>query len=147
MKHQHLIIIIIFILSSCKKNDYIKDYLITNRENVYLTSSILFSTNNNSSYFSDLKIMQKKCIISDSKSDTIFRIFNNNDFSTHCFFTKSDNRYIINPYNLSFTTEVKNKNNDVLFIDGNCRLNSISVKNKKITNFLKKFTKICKIIV
>lgn len=118
MKHQHLIIIIIFILSSCKKNDYIKDYLITNRENVYLTSSILFSTNNNSSYFSDLKIMQKKCIISDSKSDTIFRIFNNNDFSTHCFFTKSDNRYIINPYNLSFTTEVKNKNNDVLFIDG-----------------------------
>ena len=78
--------------------------------------------------------MQKKCIISDSKSDTIFRIFNNNDFSTHCFFTKSDNRYIINPYNLSFTTEVKNKNNDVLFIDGNCRLNSISVKNKKITN-------------
>ena len=49
-------------------------------------------------------------------------------------FLKSDNRYIINPYNLSFTTEVKNKNNDVLFIDGNCRLNSISVKNKKITN-------------
>lgn len=134
MKHLFTAIIIILFLFSCKKESYIKDYSLTNREHVCLTSSILLSTDNNNSYFSDLKIMQKKCIISDSKSDTIFRVFRDNDFSTQLFFTKSDNEYTINPHHISFTSEVKNKSNDILFIDGNYFFNSMVIKNEEIIN-------------
>lgn len=62
MKHLFTAIIIILFLFSCKKESYIKDYSLTNREHVCLTSSILLSTDNNNSYFSDLKIMQKNAL-------------------------------------------------------------------------------------
>lgn len=133
---KNLILILVIFLSSCKEDYCIKDYLITNADNICLNSSILFSTSNGSSYFSDLKITQNNCIISDSESDTIFRAFRNNDFSTQLLFTKSGNEHQINPYNLSFTAEVKDKNseNDVLFIDGNRSLNSMAINNDRIIN-------------
>lgn len=131
-----ILVAIIMIIFSCKEDHYVKDYLITNKETVCLNSSVLFSINNNNCYFSDLKIIDNNCVISDSKSDTLFRVFRSDDFSNQLLFKKSDNGYKINPCNLSFTTEVKNKNNKntVLFMDGNRCLSSMIVKNDRIAN-------------